>query len=52
MTIRDTLRETTRPSTIRGTLGDGKGGVPANALRDRDGNPILDRDGNFIPKRT
>jgi len=25
--------------------------VPAGAIRDRDGNPILDRDGNYIVKR-
>jgi len=57
-TLRETIRETLRFSTIRGTLldtgGGGGGGspIPANAILDRDGNPILDRDGNYILSRT
>jgi hypothetical protein len=33
------------------TTGAQSGGVPANALRDRAGNPVLDRDGNYILTR-
>jgi hypothetical protein len=45
-TVRDSLRE----STVRYTAGNNGtgGGIPPNALVDRDGNPILDRDGNYI----
>lgn len=48
--VRYTIRDTTRESTVRGTIGSGGtgGGIPPNALVDRDGNPILDRDGNYI----
>lgn len=30
------------------TLGGGGSGIPANALRDSKGNPLLDSTGNFL----
>ena len=57
ITLRKTVRENTRFSTIRGTLLDAGGGggvspIPANAILDRDGNPIVDRDGNYVLEST
>jgi hypothetical protein len=48
--IRYTVRDTLRPSTVRYTGGSGGtgGGIPPNALVDRDGNPILDANGDYI----
>ena len=52
--VKRTIRPTLLVNTIRQTLrgyGSGGGtspGIPAGALIDRDGNPILDADGNYI----
>ena len=50
--VRYTIRDPLRVSTVRYTLQDygqgAPGSIPAGALVDRDGNPILDRDGNYI----
>ena len=51
-TVRDTVRETLKLGTVRDTLGGNGNGVPANALLDRQGNPIPARDGSYIPTRT